>query len=287
MTTEPSGRVALVTGASRGIGRGIALELARAGCDVMLTARDADALEGVAEEVRALGRKAAILCRRPDGGRRRRRRWCGRCGDQFGRLDILVNNAGAARRKAFLDITEADWREGFDLKFFAHVRLCQQAWPLLPDAHGSIVFIAGIGARAPVADYMIGASVIGAEIAFMKALADLGKREGVQVNAVNPGSVETDRFRHRLGPIMRKTGLDEAAAIEHHRNELDITRFGQPDDVAALVRFIVSPRGALAAGRGHRYRRRADRSPAHVALRLSCGRASARTRTGDGAAGIY
>ena len=90
---------------------------------------------------------------------------------------------------------------------------------------------------------MIGASVIGASLAFMKALADIGKRDGVQVNTVNPGSVDTDRFRHRLDIIMRRTGLDEAAAIEHHRRELDITRFGLPQDVAALVRFVVSPRG--------------------------------------------
>jgi 3-oxoacyl-[acyl-carrier protein] reductase len=85
--------------------------------------------------------------------------------------------------------------------------------------------------------------VIGAELAFMKALADLGKRDDVQVNTVNPGSVDTDRFRHRLGIIMKRTGLGEAAAIERHRQELDVTRIGTPDDVAVLVRFIVSPRG--------------------------------------------
>jgi 3-oxoacyl-[acyl-carrier protein] reductase len=131
---------------------------------------------------------------------------------------------------------------------FAHVRLCQQAWPLLTAARGSVVFIAGIGARAPVADYMVGASVVGAELVFMKALADLGKDVGVQVNAINPGSVDTDRFRHRLGAIMRKTGLDEAGAIEHHRKELDITRFGRPEDIAALVRFIVSPQARWLQG---------------------------------------
>jgi 3-oxoacyl-[acyl-carrier protein] reductase len=70
----------------------------------------------------------------------------------------------------------------------------------------------------------------------------------VQVNAINPGSVDTDRFRHRLGAIMRKTGLDEAGAIEHHRKELDITRFGRPEDIAALVRFIVSPQARWLQG---------------------------------------
>jgi len=242
MTSDLHNKVALVTGASRGIGRGIALELAAAGCDVLLTARDRDALEAIAQSVRSLGRRVAIhgadLC-----GDGEPERLASLAKDRFGRLDILVNNAGANRRGDFFALTDADWAAGFDLKFFAQVRLCRAAWPLLKQAGGSIVAIAGIGGRAPVADYMIGSSVIGAQLAFMKALADLGKRDGVQVNSINPGSVDTDRFRHRLGIIMARTGLDEAAAIEHHRSELNITRFGLPGDVAALVAFIVSTRG--------------------------------------------
>lgn len=244
---ELSGKVALITGASRGIGRGIARELASAGCDVMLAARDANALESAAREVRALGRNAAIHVAdlTAEGGPAALVAAQARA---FGRLDILVNNAGGARRGSLFELTKRDWSEGFNMKFFAHVRLCRLAWPQLKKAGGSVVFISGIGARAPVADYMIGASVIGASLAFMKALADLGKRDNVQVNAVNPGSVTTDRFHHRLDIIMRKTGLDEAAAIERHRRELDITRFGTPDDIAGLVRFIVSPRGRLLHG---------------------------------------
>lgn len=244
---ELSGKVALITGASRGIGRGSALELASAGCDVMLTARDGEALQNVAREVRSLGRKAAV-CAIDLTAKAAPAAVLEALTRQFGRLDILVNNAGGARRGHFLTQPEQDWRDGFELKFFAHVWLCRSAWPLLKSAEGSVVFIEGIGAHAPVADYMIGATVIGAGLAFMRALADLGKRDGVQVNAVNPGSVATDRFRHRLDVIMRKTGLDEAAAIERHRRELDVTRFGTPEDIAGLVRFIVSPRGRLLHG---------------------------------------
>ena len=80
----------------------------------------------------------------------------------FGRLDILVCNAGAARRGNFFTLNDRDWSDGFALKFFAHVRLCRQVWPHLKKAGGSVVFISGIGARTPVADYMIGAAVIGA-----------------------------------------------------------------------------------------------------------------------------
>jgi len=247
MGSDLKGKVALVTGASRGIGRAIALELADAGCDLLLTARDNAALETVAGDVRARGRRAEIHAA-DLRGEAEPSRLAAFAGELFGRLDVLVNNAGANRRGDFFALSDADWAAGFDLKFFGQVRLCRATWPLLKASAGSIVAIAGIGGRAPVADYMIGSSVIGAQLAFMKALADLGKRDGVQVNSVNPGSVDTDRFRHRLAIIMARTGLDEASAIEHHRRELDITRFGQPQDIAALVAFVVSPRGRWLQG---------------------------------------
>jgi 3-oxoacyl-[acyl-carrier protein] reductase len=247
MEEELRGKVALVTGSSQGIGRGIALELARAGCDIVLTGRGEGKLKAVAAEIEALGRKAAIhvadltIDAEPAGLVAALER-------SFGHLDILVCNAGSARRGNFFTMSDQDWNDGFALKFFAHVRLCRHAWPYLKKAGGSIVFISGIGARTPVADYMIGATVIGASLVFMKALAEIGKKDSVQVNTVNPGSVDTDRFRHRLAIIMKKTGLSEAQAIEHHRKELNITRFGMPEDVAALVRFIASPKGSWVHG---------------------------------------
>ena len=245
--SELAGKVALITGASRGIGRAIALDFAAAGCDLMLTARDAAALEAVAAEVRALGRKAAIHADdlaadgAPDALAKALQH-------AFGRLDILVNNAGATRRGGFFEQSEQEWRDAFELKFFAHVRLCRLTWPLLKASKGSVVFIAGTTPRAPAADSMIGAAVVAAMLAFMRALADLGKRDGVQVNAVNPGSIKTDRFHGRLAKVIKKTGLDEVAATERHRQDLDVTRFGMPEDIAGLVRFIVSPRGSLFHG---------------------------------------
>jgi 3-oxoacyl-[acyl-carrier protein] reductase len=213
----------------------------------MLTGRDEVALKSVAGEIAALGRRSAfhaadlLSTDAPTVLVAALER-------TFPRLDILVNNAGASRRQNFFEVSDQDWADGFGLKFFAHVKLARLLWPKLKASGGSVIAISGIGARAPVADYMVGASVIGASLAFMKALADLGKRDGVQVNTVNPGSVDTDRFRHRLTRIMAKTGLGEADAIEHHRRELNITRFGTPQDVASLVRFVASPRGRWVHG---------------------------------------
>ena len=242
VTIDLQSKVALVTGASRGIGRAIALELAAMGCDLMLAARDTAALEEVAAAARGRGRKAAILAAdltAPEASAG----LAAAVEREFGRLDVFVGSAGAVGRGDFLQQSDAEWKAGFELKFFVHVRLARLLWPLLSKAGGSVVMIAGIGARAPVGDYAIGAAVIGAQLAFMKALADIGKRDGVQVNAVNPGSVATDRLHRRMKIIEERTGLDAEAAREHHRQELDITRFGEPADIAGLVGFILSPRG--------------------------------------------
>ena len=121
------GKIALVTGSSRGIGRGIALALADAGCDLLLTGRDAQALEAVAHAIRGKGRKAAVhvldLCepRAAESLVEVIRR-------EFGGLDILVNNAGTTKRGDFFALTDADWEEGYALKFFAHMRLARAAW---------------------------------------------------------------------------------------------------------------------------------------------------------------
>jgi 3-oxoacyl-[acyl-carrier protein] reductase len=237
-----AGKVALVTGSNRGIGRGIAVALADEGCDLILTGRDEAALRGVVDEVETRGRKAtaqALDLREPsaaaaliDTVRR-----------GPGRLDILVNNAGAAKRGDFLELTDDDWQDGFALKFFAHVRLARAAWPMLKASGGSLVTIAGTGARKPGADFTIGSSVNSACVAFSKALADRGKVDGVQVNSVNPGHTDTDRFRRRIDAHIKQSGHDEATVLEEHRRELGLTRFGLPEDIAGLVAFIVSPRG--------------------------------------------
>lgn len=237
-----TGKVALVTGSSRGIGRGIALALAQEGCDLLLTGTDEAALGEVTKEIAALARRAesvAIDLRETEAAGK----LVEIARDKFGRLDILVNNAGATRRGDFFQLSDADWADGFALKFFAHVRLARAAWPLLKGAAGSLVTIAGTSGRVPTASFTIGSSVNAACVAFSKALADLGKTDGVQVNAINPSYVETERFWRRIAADMQRTGQIEEEVREWHRQDISITRFGLPEDIAGLVAFMVSPRG--------------------------------------------
>ncbi|MFI4986673.1 MAG: SDR family NAD(P)-dependent oxidoreductase [Alphaproteobacteria bacterium] len=242
MELELAGKTALVTGSSRGIGRGIALALAEEGARLMLAGRDHAALDEVAGEIRKRGgevRSHAGDLREPAEAVR----LVAAVKQHYQRLDILVSNAGATKRGDFFTLSEEDWQDGFALKFFAHVRLARAAWPLLKASQGSLLTIAGVGGRTPTADFAIGSSVNASCLAFTKALADIGKRDGVQVNAVNPGSVETERFARRLTALMAATGLDEAAARERYRQGHGITRIGLPTDIAGLAAFVVSARG--------------------------------------------
>jgi 3-oxoacyl-[acyl-carrier protein] reductase len=179
-------------------------------------------------DLRAEGAAAALV----DAAKRR-----------YGRLDILVNNAGTTKRGDFLTLTDADWQDGYALKFFAHVRLSRAAWPLLKEAKGAMVTIGGTSGRIPIAAFTIGGSVNAACAAFAKALADLGKTDGVQVNTIHPSYVETERFWRRIKADMERTGKTEAEVREWHRQDINVTRFGTPEDIGSMIAFMVSPRG--------------------------------------------
>src|SRR4030095_8088628 len=144
--TNLEGKTAIVTGSSRGIGRAIAVRLAKEGARIVLCARTAETLRQVAGEIGT--EKAAFVVadlREPDE--------CLRVVDvavkTFGMLDIVVNNAGATRRGAFVNLTDEDWSDSFALKFFGAVRVTRAAWPYLNAAGGSVVFISGAGGRTP------------------------------------------------------------------------------------------------------------------------------------------
>jgi 3-oxoacyl-[acyl-carrier protein] reductase len=242
-----SGKVAIVTGSNRGIGRGIAKRLAADGASVVLCARDAKLLGHVQAEIAAAGGTAEAIAldlrtvEAPPA-------LVAYAIEKFGRIDLIVNNAGATKRADFLELTEEDWQDGFALKFFGAVRLTRAAWPYLKAIHGSLINIGGSGGRTPGPEFTIGGSVNSAVLAFTKAMADVGVRDGVQVNAINPGLIRTDRYQKRLEALAAQKGIDLAAAEKELVTASKTTRVGEPEDIAALVAFIASPEGRLLQG---------------------------------------
>jgi NAD(P)-dependent dehydrogenase (short-subunit alcohol dehydrogenase family) len=241
------GKISIVTGASRGIGRAIALRLAAAGSSVVICARDQPLLDAAAAEIRVAGGTAetvALDLRATDSARR----VADFAIERFRRIDILVNNAGATNRGDFLELTDEDFADGFALKFFGSVRLTRAAWPHLKAAAGSVVFISGAGGRTPGAQFAIGGSVNAALLSLTKALADRGLRDGVQVNAINPGTIRTARYTARLNALAQERGLDPDAAEREYIENAAVSRIGEPEEIAAMVELIAGPDGRMFHG---------------------------------------
>jgi NAD(P)-dependent dehydrogenase (short-subunit alcohol dehydrogenase family) len=237
-------KTAIVTGASRGIGRAIAERLVRDGAQVVLCARSTAPLRELAA---ALGEGAVAFpadLREPSAPAAAVEFALQR----FGRIDIVVNNAGATQRGDFLALTDDDWMDGYALKLHGAVRLTRAAWPELKRTSGSVVNIAGVGGKTPGAEFTIGGSVNAAVLSFTKALADVGLRDGVQVNAINPGTIRTDRFSKRLTALAAAQALTPEAAEALYIANAKVTRIGEPSDVAGLVAYLTGYEGRFVHG---------------------------------------
>jgi NAD(P)-dependent dehydrogenase (short-subunit alcohol dehydrogenase family) len=242
-----NGKVAIVTGASRGIGREVAVALAREGMHVALVARDEALLEGLKAELESTGSKALAIVqdlRDPKAAIAS----VAETVEAFGKLDLVVNNAGDTKRGDFFELTEADWERGFSLKFFGYVRMTRAAWPHLRKTAGSIVNIIGSNARAGHAVFTIGGSTNAALVNFTKSMADRGYADGVRVNAINPGVIATERLDSRLAYVAEQSKVTVEQAADVIREQARINRFGRPAEIADMVAYLASKRAEFIQG---------------------------------------
>ena len=240
MSKEHSNKVAVISGGSRGIGKAIARQLANEGTDCLLAALTESNLQATAEMIAEESGQRVEICavdlRTLDG--------CEavytKVQETFGRVDILVNCAGATKGGRFVEQDDEVWQDGFALKFYGAVRLSRLLWPMLRESNGTVVNIIGGFARTPDPDFMIGGAVNAALANFTKALAGLGVRDDVNVNAIHPGLTVTERLDEIFEGRAQLAGTtaDEAkqAAIEKE----GIRRLGTPEDVAELVSYLCS-----------------------------------------------
>lgn len=242
------GKTAIVTGASRGIGEAIGRVLAEHGVDVCLVARSKDDLERVAADITAKTSRRIVTHVADLSDPKAPEAAVKAAVDAFGRLDILANNAGATKRGDFFTLTEEDWAAGYALKFFGAVRMTRSAWPHLRESKGAIVNIIGIGARVAAAEFTIGGSVNSALVNFTKATADLGQFQGVRVNAMNPGHIQTSRLEARVQATMKAQNISREEAIKRDVAHLGINRFGDPREIGDLAAYLCSPRAAFMNG---------------------------------------
>lgn len=232
--------VAIITGASQGIGRATALRLARDFSVAVLVARDKDHLDKTAFKINSLGVEAVVFAldlRKPQAAET----VISATLERFGRIDALLNIAGAVPQIDLFEMTDAEWDDGMALKFHGARRLTILAWPALTASKGSVVLISGSAALDPKPGFAAVAAVNAAIIALAKAFAEQGIKDGVQVNSVVPGPVMTRRrqsFFEKWAPAHSLT-VDEA--IRKFPGEVGISRFGTPEEIADLLAYLVSP----------------------------------------------
>ena len=241
---ELRNQVGIVTGASRGIGKAIAQRLSGDGMRLVIAARSAEALAEVAAGCSSECVALPLDLREPQAAQRLIDQALAR----FGRLDLLVNNAGATKRGDFLELTEADWEDGFALKFFGGMRCARAAWPHLARTGGVIVNIVGVGGRTGTAEFAIGGAVNAGLMNLTKVLADRGISDGVRVCAINPGSIATERLQTRIRTLAAERGIAIEQAAGEMARKLGVARFGKPEEIAAAVAFLASPGAAYCQG---------------------------------------
>jgi 3-oxoacyl-[acyl-carrier protein] reductase len=250
------GRACVITGASRGIGRETARQLCAEGAAVVLVARSADALAEAADEASdagsATGGRAEVLAldvTAEDAGER----MLATATERFGGLDVLVNNAGAARWRDLDEVPDQDWRAQYELNVMAPLRAMRAAVPSMVErGWGRIVNVCSTAGKRPSAampEYSVAKS---AELSLSRLFADRYAREGVLVNAVCPGPVESELWMEPGGLLDQSRKLSGAAsreeALEAASSKRPIGRLAEVGEIAAAIVFLCSERASYVSG---------------------------------------
>ena len=232
--------VAIVTGASQGIGRATALRLARDFSAVVLVARDKEKLEQTAANIRSAGAETMIYAVDLREAKSAETVVKGVL-ERFGRIDALLNIAGAVPQIDLFEMTDSQWDDGMALKFHGARRLTMLAWDALKASKGSVVLMSGSAAFDPKPGFVAVAAINAAINALAKAFAEQGIKDGVQVNSVSPGAVMTGRRRSFFEKWAPAHNLTVEEAIEKFPQQAGIARFGKPEEIADLLSYLVSP----------------------------------------------
>ncbi|HLM51971.1 MAG TPA: SDR family oxidoreductase [Solirubrobacteraceae bacterium] len=244
------GKVAFITGGSRGIGRATAEQLVAEGCRVAITARNPD---GVDEAVKDLSNGTSNGHVRGIAGDMSRSEdveaAVQRTLDEFGQIDILVTCAGSSPGGLLENLTEDQWLESLNLKFMGYVRTCRAVLPhMVQRGEGAVVLVVGNDGLKPSYWEMTAGAANAADINFASSLAEQYGPKGIRVNTVNPGPVDTSRWEGLEKAFARDKGVDQDRAHELAVQSIPLGRICTPQEIASVTTFLASPRASFVNG---------------------------------------
>jgi NAD(P)-dependent dehydrogenase (short-subunit alcohol dehydrogenase family) len=243
------GRVALITGSSRGLGRAMALKFAESGAHVCIAARREDVLEETRREVEAAGEGKVCACAVDVGNADGVQRLVETAEKTLGPVDILVNNAGTSRRMPFEEISDEAWTEDLELKLFAAIRTARLVFPGMKQRRwGRIINVLNTGAKAPPAGGAPTAVSRAAGMALTKVLAGEGAPHNVLVNGMLVGRIESDQWYTRWQDGDRSQTYQEYLADMASDLKLPMGRLGTAEEFANLACFLCSDAGSYING---------------------------------------
>ncbi|MDP9238655.1 MAG: SDR family oxidoreductase [Chloroflexota bacterium] len=248
-------RVAIVGGASKGIGRATAKLLAMEGCRVVMAARNMPALEEAADMLRVsiqnkTGTRPQILAAQCDMSVESDiKRLVARTVADFGAIDILVNNAGGPPLGGFEQHDDEAWQHAFEANFMSVVRMVREALPYLKQSgQGRVINITSTAVREPIDGLILSNSVRLGTTGLAKSLSRELGQYGITVHNVAPGTTMTDRIRPLIEAQAKGAGMTFEQAREQRANRIPLRRIGEPEDVAAAVVFLASAQARQISG---------------------------------------
>ena len=243
------GKVAIVTGGSKGIGKAIAEEMAAEGARLVICARDKDMLEMAAAEIHEKTEAEVFPVAADLSGLEGVRALVAETVNRFGRVDILVNNAGSIRAGSILNKPDEEWAEDWSLKVFGYLRLAREVIPLMKEQGGGrIVNIIGTAGQQPTAEYIAGGGGNAALMNMTKALAFEGAPHNILVNAVSPGPIRTERWVGIVRTVASEQGRTPEEMEARLVRSYPLKRPGEPGEVAAIAAFLASERASYING---------------------------------------